>query len=140
MRPASPTVTYTVGGDGAISVSDERWYELVVMEERAAREEKRAELRDRAVSDSDSDSDADPDEMVKPPSYAPGTGPADPLKDLSIKPQDSSQGPQDGAGEGEQRPPSEGPEGPTKPPDASQPPADSEGEASNGGIDLRLRR
>ncbi|MCA9685953.1 MAG: hypothetical protein KC457_27520, partial [Myxococcales bacterium] len=44
IRPAAATVAFDVADDGSITVSDERWLELIKLEEAAERERKRAEL------------------------------------------------------------------------------------------------
>ncbi len=44
VRPASPRVRFTVREDGVVEVGDERWLQLVEMEERAKREQTRYEL------------------------------------------------------------------------------------------------
>ncbi len=47
VRPATPSVVFTVAADGSVSISDERWLELVLLEEEAAREARKAELEGR---------------------------------------------------------------------------------------------
>ena len=44
IRPAAPKVEFKVAGDGTVSMSDEHWLEMIVLEERAQREMRRAEL------------------------------------------------------------------------------------------------
>ena len=44
VRPVSPQVTFQVDADGVVRVEGEEWLELVLAEERAAREAQRAEL------------------------------------------------------------------------------------------------
>jgi hypothetical protein len=44
VRPVSPAIRFDVGADGTIAVQDEQWLELVKLEERAAKAERRAEL------------------------------------------------------------------------------------------------
>ncbi len=44
VRPFSPAIEYRVSPQGEVSFSDERWLELLLLEERAAREQRRAEL------------------------------------------------------------------------------------------------
>ncbi|MFO7567735.1 MAG: hypothetical protein R6X02_34150 [Enhygromyxa sp.] len=44
IRPVAPEVAFTVASDGAVSMADERWLEMVVLEEQAQREMRRAEL------------------------------------------------------------------------------------------------
>ncbi|MFY0532370.1 hypothetical protein [Nannocystis pusilla] len=44
VRPISPQVEYTVATDGTVSFADERWINLILMEEKAAREDRLAEV------------------------------------------------------------------------------------------------
>src|SRR5690606_1300084 len=44
IRPAAPEVGFEVASDGTVSMADERWLEMVVLEEQAQREMRRAEL------------------------------------------------------------------------------------------------
>ncbi len=44
IRPAAPKATFTVTGEGVVSMADERWLEMIELEERAQREMRRAEL------------------------------------------------------------------------------------------------
>lgn len=44
IRPAAPEVSFTVASDGSVSVADERWLELIELEERAARDKRKSEL------------------------------------------------------------------------------------------------
>ncbi len=44
VRPFSPEIDYQVSPKGEVSFVDERWLELLLLEERAAREQRRAEL------------------------------------------------------------------------------------------------
>jgi len=44
VRPVSPKVEYTVDTDGTVSFADERWINLVLLEEKAAREDRLAEV------------------------------------------------------------------------------------------------
>lgn len=44
VRPISPRVEYTVAEDGAVSFADEPWISLLLLEEEATREARRAEL------------------------------------------------------------------------------------------------
>lgn len=44
VRPVSPRVEYTVATDGTVSFADERWINLILMEEKAAREDRLAEV------------------------------------------------------------------------------------------------
>ena len=47
VRPAAPAVTFTVDGEGVVSIADELWLQRIELEERAQREMKRAELLDQ---------------------------------------------------------------------------------------------
>jgi hypothetical protein len=49
VRPAAPKVEFTVAADGTVSFADKRWLELVELEERAARDKRKAELLDQPV-------------------------------------------------------------------------------------------
>jgi hypothetical protein len=49
VRPATPKVEFRVAEDGAVSFADERWLELIELEERAIREKRKAELLDQPV-------------------------------------------------------------------------------------------
>jgi hypothetical protein len=49
VRPAAPQVEFTVAADGGVSFSDKRWLELVELEERAARDKRKAELLDQPM-------------------------------------------------------------------------------------------
>jgi hypothetical protein len=55
VRPGAPTVSFLVADDGGVSFSDERWLELVELEERATREKRKAELSGEPIG---SDADA----------------------------------------------------------------------------------
>lgn len=44
IRPAAPEVAFTVTADGIVSMADERWLEMIVLEEQAQREMRRNEL------------------------------------------------------------------------------------------------
>ncbi len=50
VRPFSPRLEYTVASNGEVSFSDERWLELTLLEERAERDAKRAELAGDAAA------------------------------------------------------------------------------------------
>jgi hypothetical protein len=52
VRPIAPRVEYTVAPDGTVSFSDERWINLLLLEEKAAREERMAEI-DRGLGIAD---------------------------------------------------------------------------------------
>jgi hypothetical protein len=49
IRPAAPEVSFTVAGDGSVSIADERWLELIELEERAARDKRKSELLDEPI-------------------------------------------------------------------------------------------
>jgi hypothetical protein len=66
VRPASPKVQFTVRDDGVIEVGDERWLELLQLEERAKREQRRYELT--------GGEGAGEDEAPPPLESAPGAG------------------------------------------------------------------
>lgn len=63
VRPASPKVHFTVRDDGVIEVGDERWLELLQLEERAKREQRRYEL----TGDEGTDSDEAPPPLERAP-------------------------------------------------------------------------
>jgi len=50
VRPFTPRLEYTVAGDGEVSFRDERWLELTLLEERAERDARRAELAGDAAA------------------------------------------------------------------------------------------
>lgn len=57
VRPAAPVVEFEIDQEGVVTVVDERWLELIQLEERAERERKQAELMGRtpgAVVEDDS--------------------------------------------------------------------------------------
>lgn len=98
VRPAAPSVTFTVASDGSVSVSDERWLALVEKEDQAARDARKAELLDQPIGadaiEPDSlelpeDQSAEPDEVEReqPPmrdDFTPNdTGPSGVKIDLS---------------------------------------------------------
>ncbi len=57
VRPATPVVTFTVGTDGSIGVSDERWLALVELEDQAARAARKAELLDQPIGEDELEPD-----------------------------------------------------------------------------------
>ena len=59
VRPAAPAITFSVGDDGTVAVADERWLELIELEERAARDKRRAELLEQPIGDDADEDDAD---------------------------------------------------------------------------------
>jgi hypothetical protein len=83
VRPAAPKVEFIVASDGTVSFADQRWLELVELEERAARDKRKAELLDQPLGadqgepdgfidvgePDDAPNDADhPDDPGEPPS------------------------------------------------------------------------
>lgn len=46
IRPISPQIRYTVASDGAVTFDDEPWISLLLLEEQALREERRADVSD----------------------------------------------------------------------------------------------
>ena len=75
VRPASPRIRYTVATDGAVSFDDEQWISVLLLEEKALREERRAEV-------SDFTQDAAPEPEPKPEAE-PEPAPTEPAKDPS---------------------------------------------------------
>jgi hypothetical protein len=63
IRPAGPRVEFEVLSDGAVRMGDERWLEMVILEEEAQREMRRAELLEQTGEASSTDADA-PDDWV----------------------------------------------------------------------------
>ncbi|WP_181234307.1 hypothetical protein [Enhygromyxa salina] len=49
IRPAAPDVVFTVAADGSVGVADERWLELIELEERAARDKRKSELLEQPI-------------------------------------------------------------------------------------------
>jgi hypothetical protein len=49
VRPAAPKVEFTVADDGTVSFADQRWLELVELEERAIRDQRKADLLDQSL-------------------------------------------------------------------------------------------
>lgn len=83
VRPISPTMTYTVAGDGSVTFSDEPWITAVLLEEAALREERRAEVSEwtagatRAeISDPEPAPPPEPEPPVREPEPAPAVDPA----------------------------------------------------------------
>jgi hypothetical protein len=71
VRPAAPNVEFTVADDGTVGFTDQRWLELVELEERAARDKRKAELLDQPVGADQPEPDGfvdvgEPDEPVDP--------------------------------------------------------------------------
>lgn len=62
IRPATAEVAFTVAADGSVSIADERWLELIELEERAARDKRKAELlgSDGGVADEPADGFVEP--------------------------------------------------------------------------------
>jgi hypothetical protein len=91
VRPAAPEVTFAVAADGSISVSDERWLALIELEEKAAREARKAELLDQPIG-----ADAEQPDVMElpeesgasepPPSEPPPRDEEPPLSDEPSKP------------------------------------------------------
>jgi hypothetical protein len=96
VRPAGPRIEFEVASDGTVLMSDERWLEMVILEEEAQREMRRQELLDQTGEGAEG-TDADlPDGWVdrgeeldpppaelpppssKPEPPVPGTKPAKP--------------------------------------------------------------
>lgn len=74
VRPAAPKVEFTVAPDGTVGFADQRWLELVELEERAARDKRKAELLDQPVGADQGEPDGwidlgepdDPDDPADP--------------------------------------------------------------------------
>jgi hypothetical protein len=49
VRPVAPKVEFTVAADGTVGFADQRWLELVELEERAVRDKRKAELLDQPI-------------------------------------------------------------------------------------------
>lgn len=69
VRPVAPKVEYTVATDGTVSFTDERWITLLLLEEKAAREDRLAEI-DRGLGI------AQPDKGAETPTVGEGEGEA----------------------------------------------------------------
>ena len=74
VRPAAPEVEFTVADDGTVSFGDARWLELVELEERAARDKRKAELLDQPIGADVPEPDGfeDPGEPDVPPTLEGG--------------------------------------------------------------------
>lgn len=71
VRPVAPKVEFTVADDGTVSFADQRWLELVELEERATRDKRKAELLDRPIGADEPEPDGwvdlgEPDEPEDP--------------------------------------------------------------------------
>lgn len=67
VRPAAPKVEFTVADDGTVGFGDQRWLELVELEERATRDKRKAELLDQSDPEPDGWVDrGEPDEPDDP--------------------------------------------------------------------------
>jgi hypothetical protein len=68
VRPAAPQVEFTVADDGTVSFADARWLELVELEERAARDKRKAELTQQPIGADEGEPDGviDPGEPSEP--------------------------------------------------------------------------
>jgi hypothetical protein len=71
VRPAAPDVEFTVADDGTVGFTDQRWLELVELEERAARDKRKAELLDQPIGADEPEPDdwvdvGEPDELDDP--------------------------------------------------------------------------
>lgn len=66
VRPAAPEVEFEVAEDGTVSFADQRWLELVQLEERAARDKRQAELLGRPIGADDGADDGDGDGLLDP--------------------------------------------------------------------------
>lgn len=53
IRPAAPKVVFEVAGDGTVRIGDERWLEMITLEEEAQREMRRQELLGQTGEGSD---------------------------------------------------------------------------------------
>lgn len=53
IRPAAPRVTFEVANDGSVRIGDERWLEMITLEEEAEREMRRRELLEQTGQGSD---------------------------------------------------------------------------------------
>lgn len=87
IRPAAPTVAFTVAGDGTVSMADERWLQMIVLEEQAAREMRRAELLGEVGEATEGDEDGWVDIGEEPdpvgPTQTPVPKPVEPPSDPS---------------------------------------------------------
>lgn len=104
IRPAQIEIEYEVAEDGAIAVTDDRWLELIELEEKAERERRKAELMGGS-------SEAPEDDRLEPAPGSDSSGPARP-RPLDLGPVDSdpgTEGPADlgpaPAADGEDEPP-----------------------------------
>jgi hypothetical protein len=64
VRPAAPRVEFAVAADGLVSIADERWLELVQLEEQAQREMRRAALLDQVGEGSQGEHGEVPDGLT----------------------------------------------------------------------------
>jgi hypothetical protein len=64
VRPAAPVVEFLVADDGTVSFADQRWLELVELEERAARDKRKAELLDQPIGSDAGADQPEPDGLV----------------------------------------------------------------------------
>lgn len=72
VRPAAPKVEFIVADDGTVGFSDQRWLELVELEERAVRDKKKAELLEQPIGTDEPEPDGyidlgEPEEDPDPP-------------------------------------------------------------------------
>jgi hypothetical protein len=75
IRPVSPQIRYTVASDGSITFADEEWINLLLLEEEALREERRAEVSeftkdatpvDKGEPEPEPEPEAEPQEPAEP--------------------------------------------------------------------------
>jgi len=87
VRPVAPHVTYTMAKDGSVTFSDEEWISVVMLEEQAIREEKRAEVSDwtrgatpSPISDPEPEPEPEPEPVAPEPKREPAAPPKDPAQ------------------------------------------------------------
>jgi hypothetical protein len=87
VRPAAPQVEFSVADDGTVSFGDQRWLELVELEERAQRDKRKAELTEQPIGGDivEPDGFIDRGEPDEPSQLEPDTGESSP-PDPSLAP------------------------------------------------------
>ncbi|NVB41161.1 hypothetical protein G6O69_25195 [Pseudenhygromyxa sp. WMMC2535] len=96
IRPAAMDVEFVVAEDGAVSFDDERWLELIELEEQAERERKKAELLGDGVDELEPDGFEDPG-ASGPVDMGP-RGPAEPPGPSGPRPEGPAKDPGAGGG------------------------------------------
>ena len=71
VRPAAPEIRFVVADDGSITVTDERWLELIELEERALRDQRKAELLETPIGADRSEDDGVGPYIDRPEPLAP---------------------------------------------------------------------